>query len=84
MRPRLKELEAAAEQLQAALLAELEGPVPAGRAATKKKSKAKKSKKKQVGSLQGGTITHELACALPEACLGRKTTKLGRRTCITW
>lgn len=48
---RLKQLEAAAEQLQAALLAELDTK-PAGvtaSTAVKKKAKAKKAKKKQVG-----------------------------------
>ncbi|KAL0022409.1 hypothetical protein WJX77_009167 [Trebouxia sp. C0004] len=47
---RLKELEAAAEQLQAALLAELDGPLQSGSTGSKKKSKAKKSKKKQVSA----------------------------------
>ena len=46
---RLKELEAAAEQLQAALLAELNAPAQGAAASTKKKGKAKKGKKKQVG-----------------------------------
>lgn len=46
---RLKELEAAAEHLQAALLAELNAPA-SGAGATKKKGKAKKGKKKQVGT----------------------------------
>ena len=46
---RLKELEAAAEQLQAALLAELNAPPQGPGACIKKKGKAKKGKKKQVG-----------------------------------
>lgn len=46
---RLKELEAAAEQLQAALLAELNAPAAGAGASTKRKGKAKKAKKKQVG-----------------------------------
>ena len=45
---RLKELEAAAEHLQAALLAELNASA-SGAGAVKKKGRAKKGKKKQVG-----------------------------------
>ncbi len=52
---RLKELEAAAEQLQAALLAELDGPSQTGGTGSKKKSKAKKGKKKQVRTLPAAT-----------------------------
>ena len=52
---RLKELEAAAEQLQAALLAELDGPSQTSSTGSKKKSKAKKGKKKQVHTLQAAT-----------------------------
>lgn len=50
---RLKELEAAAEHLQAALLAELNAPA-SGAGAAKKKGKAKKGKKKQVGTHSQG------------------------------
>ncbi len=57
---RLKELEAAAEQLQAALLAELDAPSNAGSTGSKKKSKAKKGKKKQVGSLYSCNICFAL------------------------
>lgn len=52
---RLKELEAAAEQLQAALLAELDGPLQTSSTGSKKKSKAKKGKKKHVHTLQAAT-----------------------------
>ncbi|DBA68766.1 TPA: hypothetical protein ACH3X2_013381 [Trebouxia sp. C0005] len=47
---RLKELEAAAEQLQAALLAELDGPSQTGGTSSKKKSKARNGKKKQASA----------------------------------
>ncbi len=59
---RLKELEAAAEQLQAALLAELDGPLERGGASSKKKRKAKKGKKKQVRTVQAATDTVTLSC----------------------
>ena len=59
---RLKELEAAAEQLQAALLAELDGPSQTGGTGSKKKSKAKKGKKKQVCTLQAATCVATLKC----------------------
>lgn len=59
---RLKELEAAAEQLQAALLAELDGPSQTGGTGSKKKSKAKKGKKKQVCTLQAATCVATLIC----------------------
>lgn len=64
---RLKELEAAAEQLQAALLAELDGPPQAGGTASKKKSKAKKGKKKQVRLAASNvcrTRTKTLGCSV--------------------
>ena len=53
---RLKELEAAAEQLQAALLAELDGPSQTGGTGSKKKGKAKKGKKKQVHTTQASLL----------------------------
>ena len=59
---RLKELEAAAEQLQAALLAELDCPSQTGGTGSKKKSKAKKGKKKQVRTLQAATGIATLSC----------------------
>jgi len=59
---RLKELEAAAEQLQAALLAELDGPSQTGSTGSKKKSKARKGKKKQVRTLQAATGLATLLC----------------------
>jgi len=59
---RLKELEAAAEQLQAALLAELDGSSQTGSTGSKKKSKAKKGKKKQVCTLQAATGIATLSC----------------------
>lgn len=54
---RLKELEAAAEQLQAALLAELNAPAPGAGGSSRKKAKAKKAKKKQVGITGKGLHT---------------------------
>ena len=59
---RLKELEAAAEQLQAALLAELDGLSQSGGTGSKKKSKAKKGKKKQVRTWQAATGLATLSC----------------------
>lgn len=59
---RLKELEAAAEQLQAALLAELDGPSQTGGTSSKKKSKARNGKKKQVCTLQAAIDTARLLC----------------------
>ena len=61
MRYRLKELEAAAEQLQAALLAELNMSSQAGSSGSKKKSKVKKGKKKQV-SVMHGCIVATIVC----------------------
>ena len=62
---RLKQLEAAAEQLQAALLAELDtkpAGAAAGTPAAKKKSKTKKAKKKQVAVSNFTFCSHQALC----------------------